>query len=133
MNKQHVLLVATGLVLAAQASWAHAQYSADATMDLGTGYGQTAMSQSILDGTRDIDSGNRSDRRTQRRAVQGTVRPTGFADRQALAQARAREIAPEYQRRVRMEGKASADRWLTRKAWEMGQRDGQIRRRAGDN
>ena len=35
-----------------------AQFDAGASMDLGAGYGQIALSQSIMTGTREIGSGN---------------------------------------------------------------------------
>ena len=37
-------------------------------------------------------------------------------------------LAPEYARRIREEGQAAADRWLTETAWEMGRRDGEAAR-----
>jgi hypothetical protein len=41
---------------------AYAQWDAGATMDLGTGYGQTTLNQSILSGTRNIGSQNDTDK-----------------------------------------------------------------------
>lgn len=40
-----------------------------------------------------------------------------------------RRIEPEYYRRVRQHGKASADRWLKKTAWEMGVAEGRKARR----
>lgn len=40
-----------------------------------------------------------------------------------------RQIEPEYYRRVRAHGKASADRWLKKTAWEMGVAEGRKARR----
>lgn len=37
---------------------------------------------------------------------------------------RRRELRPEYERRVRAEGRPSADRWLRQAAAELGRRDG---------
>lgn len=41
-----------------------------------------------------------------------------------------REVAPEYNRRVRREGQAEADRWLARTAREIGIRDGKAAKKA---
>jgi hypothetical protein len=39
------------------------------------------------------------------------------------------ELEPEYRRRVRADGQASADRWLADTAYAMGQQDGAMARR----
>ena len=111
------------LAICAASGAAHAQWSGDATMDLGTGYGQTAMSQSTLDGTRRID-GQR--RHRQAAAVQQAL-PTP-ADRKARMQL----LEAEYNRRVQRDGRASADAWLRQAAYAMGQRDGRTFQRASD-
>jgi hypothetical protein len=103
-------------------SAAYAQYAPDATMDLGTGYGQTALSQSVLDGTRAI--GEKSSARQSRT---GALRPQPSAAEMAEIR---RRIEPEYNRRVRIDGKASADRWLAATAREMGIRAGRAARTA---
>jgi len=96
---------------------ASAQYSPDATMDLGTGYGQIALGQSVLDGTRAIDG------KSQDLPARSTVRPS-----QAQMQAIANQLEPEYRRRVQADGKASADAWLRQTAWELGRQAGRAAR-----
>ena len=51
------------------------------------------------------------------------------ADNRRLMEQRARELFPEYQRRKRNDGKASADAWLQAAANDMGRRDGAAARR----
>ena len=54
------------------------------------------------------------------------------ADIQRMIERRRRELLPEYERRVRNDGRASADDWLRRVAHELGRRDGaEIRARYG--
>lgn len=55
--KRHASVIAAGWLFS---SVAFAQYAPDATMDLGTGYGNIALSQSTLDGTRAIDTKKKS-------------------------------------------------------------------------
>ena len=61
----------------------------------------------------------------------GTANPSQAADEAAVkaelrrtVEQRKRELRPEYERRVREDGKPSADRWLREAAAEMGRRDG---------
>ena len=58
-------------------------------------------------------------------------RRTAGRDAGAKAEMRAKmaELEPEYRRRIRVHGKASADRWLKSTAYAMGQRDGARARR----
>lgn len=97
-----------------------AQYAPDATMDLGTGYGQIALGQSVLDGTRAIGKDSQSTSRI----------PAGQAGHPSRAQMQAlwEQLEPEYMRRVQADGKASADAWLAAAARELGRRDGQAAR-----
>ncbi len=97
-----------------------AQYAPDATMDLGTGYGQIALGQSVLDGTRAIGKDNQS----------ASQVPAGQAGHPSRSQMEAlwRQLEPEYLRRVQADGKASADAWLAATAQEMGRRDGRAAR-----
>ena len=54
------------------------------------------------------------------------------ADMRRMVDQRRRELLPEYERRVRNDGRPSADRWLRDVATEMGRRDGaQVRARYG--
>ncbi len=54
------------------------------------------------------------------------------AEKRRLMEQRKRELLPEYERRTRTDGKASADRWLRKAAAEAGRRDGAaVRARAG--
>ncbi|HEY4530414.1 MAG TPA: hypothetical protein VIG97_08845 [Luteimonas sp.] len=46
------------------------------------------------------------------------------AELRRMVEQRKRELRPEYERRVRTDGKASADRWLREAAAELGRRDG---------
>ena len=52
------------------------------------------------------------------------TQPASNAHMQALMQS----IKPEYDRRVREDGKASADRWLRTVAWDLGQKEGRAKR-----
>src|SRR5690606_25916827 len=54
------------------------------------------------------------------------------ADMQRMIEQRRRELLPEYERRVRSDGKASADDWLRQRAEELGRRDGATIRRKYD-
>lgn len=54
------------------------------------------------------------------------------ADMQRMIEQRRRELLPEYERRVRSDGKASADDWLRKRAEELGRRDGATIRRKYD-
>ena len=84
------------------------------------------------------------DREALRKKNGGTVmarsaRPAGEIDQAALERdmrrmidQRRAQLLPEYERRVRSDGQASADRWLREVATEMGRRDGaQVRERYG--
>lgn len=51
------------------------------------------------------------------------------SDMQRMIEQRRRELLPEYQRRVRREGRASADTWLQAEAARLGRRDGERVRR----
>jgi hypothetical protein len=56
-NGQKFMLLSSALLITLVfASVAQAQYDPGATMDLGAGYGQTGLSQSILSGTRNLGS-----------------------------------------------------------------------------
>ncbi len=72
----------------------------------------------------------------RQRAQHRTAQPRYAAPRQsapgisaARRQQLMRQIEPEYYRRVRAHGKASADRWLKKTAWEMGVAEGRKARR----
>jgi len=53
-------------------------------------------------------------------------------DLRSMVDRRRAELLPEYERRVRSDGRPSADRWLREVATEMGRRDGaQVRARYG--
>lgn len=101
-----VLVVATG------AAVAHAQYDAGATLDLGMGYGQGALSQSAME----INA-----RETRRRAgIEDADRAeSDYAGSGMTRAERLEALREEYLRRVRSDGSASADAW----AFEMGRRD----------
>ena len=85
------------------------------------------------------------DREALRRKNGGTVMPrsaqqrASTVDRAALErdmrrmiERRRAQLLPEYERRVRADGRPSADRWLREVAAEMGRRDGtQIRAKYG--
>jgi hypothetical protein len=143
-----MLVLAVGFV-----PQAHAQYDPSATMDLGAGMGATALGQSTLSGTRNIGKNpHQSDelsptmkdycakwpnegvckadraRRAEQQSPTKASRPS-----QEEIDAKMREIAPEYNRRVQLYGKPSADSWLAETAREMGKRDGTAARKAGGN
>jgi hypothetical protein len=61
--------------------------------------------------------------RAQRQSAPATGIPA------ARRQQPMRQIEPEYCRRVRLHGKASADRWLKKTAWEIGVVEGRKARR----
>lgn len=130
---------------------AEAQFDPGASMDLGSGMGSTALGQSILNGTRNLGKkGAGSDELSPtmrkycaqwpnegvckadraRKAKRKAPARQAFRPSREEIDARMRAIAPEYNRRVRLYGKASADHWLARTAREMGRRDGAAARRA---
>lgn len=117
MRKYRAPRLATACAAALASAAACAQYAPDATMDLGTGYGQIALGQSVLNGTRAIDGKSREP------STRNAVRPS-----QAQMQAIARQLEPEYRRRVQADGKASADAWLRQTAWELGRQAGRAAR-----
>ena len=142
------------LVLAASfAPQARAQYDPGATMDLGMGMGATALGQSILGGTRDIgrkprhsdelsptmkeycaewpDEGVCKADRARKAKRYTPAKRVSRPSREEI-NAKMRAIAPEYNRRLRLYGKARADRWLAKTAREMGRRDGMAARKASD-
>lgn len=121
--KHRITLACAALLLS---SAAYAQYSPDATVDLGTGYGNIAMSQSVLGNTRQIGNNKQPLLKNSQSLRQG-AQPTA-ADMAAMR----RMIEPEYYRRVRADGKASADAWLAQTAREMGMRAGQAARANGN-
>ena len=115
---------------------AFAQFDPGASADLGVGMGQTAMSQSILSGTRRLSAPEGRSAAPRARAHRGTAPSTtatvpGSARGPSPEQVRARgeQLRPEYERRLRTDGKASADSWLARTAYEMGRREGAAARR----
>ncbi|WP_133000974.1 hypothetical protein [Luteimonas arsenica] len=57
-------------------------------------------------------------------APQALDEATIKAEMKRMVEQRKRELRPEYERRVREDGKPSADRWLRETAAEMGRRDG---------
>jgi hypothetical protein len=118
-----MLVLATGFLVLGFAPQARAQYDPGGTMTLGTGMGATALGQSILSGTRNIGRTTRPSSRLAPMRQPSHRRGGGL-------NAKMRVIAPEYNRRVRIYGKPSADRWLARTAREMGRRDGVAARRA---
>lgn len=85
------------------------------------------------------------DREALRRKNGGKVMPESAArsdapidqaalerDMRHMIERRRAQLLPEYERRVRSDGRPSADRWLREVATEMGRRDGQeIRARYG--
>ncbi|MGS1097237.1 hypothetical protein ACVCNR_22060 (plasmid) [Aquamicrobium terrae] len=144
-------LLAAVLLAATFSLNAQAQYDPGATLDLGTGMGATALGQSTLSGTRHLGQKSRHPdelsptmrkycqqwpnegvckadqaRQANRKQPSARVERPGERDMNAIMRA----IAPEYNRRVRLYGRASADRWLAKTAREMGQRDGAAARKA---
>jgi hypothetical protein len=138
-------LLLTPLLIAAPAS---AQYSPDASMDLGTGYGATALGSATLDGTRRIgERGNGSDELSPtmqdycaRWPDEGVCRAARARSQQqrkdqpGLPQARMSELMaqlrPEYEARVQRDGKSRADLWLRETAFRLGQEEGRRVRRS---
>ena len=136
------------VLIAIGATGAQAQYDPGASMSLGAGMGSIALGQSTLSGTRNIGKHTRhSDELSptmRRYCAQWPNEGVCRADRarkarhaspssprhnaQDLMKARMRAITPEYNRRVRLQGKAAADRWLAVTAREMGRRDGMAAR-----
>ena len=101
-----VLLCAT-----APLSLAMAQYDPGATLDLGMGYGQNALSQSAMRNT--SENLRDSERRKDDYAGSGKSRDAHLA-----------ELREEYARRVAADGAASANAWAS----EMGRRDARAER-----
>ena len=100
------------LCASAPLSLALAQYDPGATLDLGMGYGQNALSQSAMRNTADNprDSSRRKD---DDYAGSGKSRDAHLA-----------ELRGEYARRVATDGAASANAWAS----EMGRRDARAER-----
>jgi hypothetical protein len=144
-------LLAADLLAATFSFDAHAQYDPNATLDLGTGMGGIALGQSTLSGTRQLGQKSRhsdelsptmknycrqwpnegvckADRAHRANKKQPAAR-VGRPSQQEM-NARMRAIAPEYNRRVRLYGKARADKWLAKTAREMGTRHGDAARKA---
>jgi len=96
------------------------QYAPDASADLGAGYGQLALGQTVLDGTRSVDKKSRAEPQPS----------SGSAGRASRAEIEAmwRRIEPEYLRRVQAEGRANADAWLARQARTLGEQAGRAAR-----
>jgi hypothetical protein len=129
-----------GLLLAP--GGALAQYNPDASANLGARYGSMTLGQSILGGTRDIGRKPSAGRQglspqmqdyCRRWPNEGVCRANAPHPAPAVDTSRRdelmRQIAPEYERRVRLYGKASADEWLAATAREMGRQDGVRARR----
>ena len=55
-----------------------------------------------------------------------------YEDQKASLEAAFLEFLPEYQRRVREDGEASANEWLAATARELGQREGEAARKVVD-
>jgi len=126
---------------------AFAQYSPDATLDLGMGMGSTALGQSTLSGTRQLGQGKkgsdelsptmkrycaqwpnegvcRADRARRLQRQQQSAQPSPERVNQLMARLR-----PEYEQRVRRDGKTRADQWLRETAYRLGQQEGRTARR----
>jgi len=75
------------------------------------------------------DAARHREAATQRQAVDEIAIK---AELRRRVEQRKRELRPEYERRVREDGKPSADRWLRETAGDLGPRDGaEIRARYG--
>jgi hypothetical protein len=140
------LALATAILLAIPVS-ASAQYSPDASLDLGVGYGAIALGQSTLSGTRQLDAkGKGSDELSptmQRYCARWPDETTCRMHRARKAQrheaaaapspermgAMMAQVRPEYERRLRRDGKASADRWLSQTARALGEQHGRAAHR----
>ena len=55
-----------------------------------------------------------------------------YEDQKASIEAAFAEFLPEYQRRIREDGEASANAWMAETARELGQREGESARKAVD-
>jgi hypothetical protein len=147
-------LLAAALLAISYSLEAQAQYDPGATLDLGTGMGGIALGQSTLSGTRQLGKKSRhADElsptmkeycrkwpgegvcKADRARWAGKKQPTARVGRpsQRDMNAMMRAIAPEYNRRVRRDGKAKADQWLAKTARGVGRRDGAAARRASGN
>jgi len=142
-------LVSAGMTLAGAfmlPGAALAQYSPDATGDLGAAMGSTALGQSVLSGTREIgrdgtDSDElsptmkrycaewpnegvcRADRARQAQRKQASAKPSEERMRQLMAQ-----VQGEYEERVHRDGRPAADKWLSETAYELGRQEGKAER-----
>jgi hypothetical protein len=113
------------LVLALLPCAAHAQDYGSGWSDVSEGSRQNLMQQEALrDRMRTSEAA--------RRNADGDQQPQSMSNPgqqlTALAQARMRQLAPEYNRRVQMDGRASADRWLAATARTLGQQDARAAR-----
>ncbi|MGH8819144.1 MAG: hypothetical protein ACREX5_21290 [Achromobacter pestifer] len=111
--------IVVGIALLGSGS-AFSQYAPDATMDLGTSYGQLALGQTVLDGTRSLDKKSRAQPQP----------PAGNAGRASRLEMEAmwRRIEPEYLRRVQADGRVKADAWLAAQARTLGEQAGRAAR-----
>jgi|GEM_PF-1307766 len=127
-----------GLLVIACGAWlapaAHAQW-----IDAGGMANQMHQHDLLRDQTLrdppDDDDGDAQETKSQARAAnrpQAVDQVAMKAEMQRMIERRKRELLPEYERRVRADGRPSADRWLRDVATEMGRRDGaEIRARYG--
>jgi len=108
-------------------------------------FGDIALSQSILSGTRKITGKSANKRNNSYRKPSPkngvrrlkpaankkvtTTRKSVQLPKQPDMQAKWKLVEPEHKRRVRVYGRSSADRWLAEKGREMGRRDGSLARK----
>lgn len=131
MKHTHAKALLVVLVAFAACPPVSAQYEGGATADIGAGYRDQMLQDLVRSNTvpkpKRAD-GSPTDARRSRNPSSPVDsrngRPLTARQSSAMRDARMREIRPEYERRVRTDGKASADQWLMRTAREAGRRDG---------
>lgn len=134
MKRMHVQAIAKPLLrrkwIAAAVLAASACLSMPAFAQFDAGQQANLMHQHELMRKQTTGDGNRREARAEDRAGQ---RGKGITPRQQAAieaemrgrfEQHRRELLPEYERRVKSDGKPAADAWLRRVATEAGRRDG---------
>ena len=113
------------LILALLPCAAHAQDYGSGWSDVSEGSRQNLMQQEALRDRMRTSEAARRDADVSQSSQSTSIQEQQYT---ALAQARMRQLAPEYNRRVQADGRASADRWLAAAARTLGRHDGRAAR-----
>lgn len=105
-----------------------AQWSPDASSNLGIGMGGIAVGQGIIQGTRNIGAGKTSRNGGAARPEAGATTAPRLSKERIDAHLNA--LRPEYEHRVARDGLSAANRWLGDMARELGRQEGMKARRS---